>query len=102
MEFWLVVEAIAAIGADAVRNRPTHNVAEGVVVEVQVERDGIIEADIFVADRIAMQQAQIERDHAPVLTPDEKPRAIRHAAADLAEKFLRKFFEPKLRSVVHL
>ena len=50
VELGVVVERGAVVGGQALGERPGEDVAEGDEVEVQVERDGVVEAEVFVGN----------------------------------------------------
>src|SRR5262245_32170424 len=72
------------------------------MIEVQIERDRIVEAEIFGVKGIVLDHAHAERHHPPALTPDEEPGAVRHHASEGTEISLRQLLEMQRRSLVNL
>src|ERR1700716_3380588 len=100
MKLRIVVQAAAAKFLVAVGNGPRNDVAIRVVIEVQIKRDGIIEADILRVQRFSLQHAGRKRDDRTILAPDEEPNLVRHQSAEAAEILLGQLLEVQLRSVV--
>src|SRR5580704_7728533 len=57
VELGIVVQGAAMKPFVAVRDAPADQVAEGIVVQVQVERDLVIKTEILSMDRIALKKA---------------------------------------------
>ena len=51
VQFRIVVQGTAVEPFEAVRDSPANQVAEGIMVKVQLERDRIVEAEILGVDR---------------------------------------------------
>src|ERR1043165_8312422 len=64
VQFRAVAKAGARIGLQAIAERPVHDVAERVVVEAGADARLIVDADIFVADGVAVDRANAEGDRA--------------------------------------
>src|SRR5665213_2316757 len=86
----------------AVCDSPTNQVPERIVIKVQIERNFIIEAEVLGMDRIALENTRSEREHLPVLTPNEETAFVTHAVAETAEVRLGQFLEVQLRAVIDL
>src|SRR5579884_194101 len=93
----LVRERGAAVPAVAVPDAPVDDVAQRVEVEPELERDRVVETEILVVDRVAVEHAEAERDDATALTPDEEPDLLRQLPADTAEELRRQLLEPEAR-----
>src|SRR6185369_9569973 len=52
---------------------------------MQIQRDTVIEADAFVIDRVAANEAETERNDFAVLSPEKEPRVIRHSLSNGTE-----------------
>src|SRR5262249_54665138 len=102
MPFWIVVEAAAEKSFVAVGDSPFDDVVKQPIVKVELERDGVIEPHIFVADPVALHRAQGERDDLAFLTPDEKTDLIRNPVSDFAQEIPTKFFELQRRALEDL
>ena len=98
MPFGIVIEAAAVEPFVTVGDGPLDDVVKDAIVKVELERDGIIEAHIFVADAVALHGTQAERDDMAALTPYEKADLVRDPASDLAQEFSRELFELKRRA----
>ena len=72
------------------------------MVQVQVERDRIIKAEILPMDRISLQQARTEGDDLPVLPPDKETVLVTEAGAKAAEIILGQFLEVQTRPVINI
>src|ERR1700704_5181813 len=72
MELRVVVQGIAAVIFQSLLERPGNDVAQSIKVEMQIERDGIVQADALVINRSIMHQAKTERDDLALLAPDKK------------------------------
>src|SRR5438477_7242396 len=101
MELRIVVERAAAIKGQAVIDRPAQNVAQGVKIKMQIERDGIIQTEIFIVDRAVVHHTNAESNDAPIEPPDKKADSFRHELAELCQVFLGQLFEFHRRSLVH-
>src|ERR1700704_4459083 len=54
MQLRIVVQGIAAVIFQSLLERPGDDVAQSVKIEMQIERDGIIQADAFIINRVVM------------------------------------------------
>src|SRR5215469_13290485 len=77
----------------AICNRPSNHVSNRVVIEVQLQRDGIVETNVFGVYGVALGHAKGERNNSGVLPPNEEIDFIRHEAAQLREVAFGKFLE---------
>src|SRR5207253_7430291 len=102
MQFRIVVKRTAAVGAKALSDRPTDNVAHGVEIKMKIERDIVIEPEAFVVNRVAASETQTEGDDPVRFAPDEKARPLRHDLGDTAKKFFRQCFKFHWRPFVDL
>src|ERR1700730_3546250 len=69
---------------------------------MQIEGDIVIEAEAFVVNRVATNQAKTKGDDLVRLSPDEKAGALRHGLRDATEKFLRQGLKFHRRALVDL
>src|SRR6476646_5451860 len=95
MPLGVVVQTAAKEALVAVGDGPFDDVVEDAIIEIEVERDGVIESDVLVTDRVALHRAKTKSHDVVVLPPDEEADLVLHAPSDLAEKFLVEFFELK-------
>ena len=102
MQFRIVIERTAAVGAQPLVDRPTNHVAHRIKIKMQIERDIVIEAKAFIVNRVATDEAKTKRNNFSRLSPDEKTRPLRHGLRDSTKKFLRQRFEFHWRALVHL
>src|SRR5258708_5774580 len=102
MQLGIVVEAAAAEPFVPAGDPPAYEVAEGVMVQVQIERDRVVEAEILGVNRIALQDARTEGDDFPVLAPDKETNLVAYSAAETTKIRLGQPFEVQLRSMVDL
>src|SRR5436189_6089901 len=93
MELRLVVERAAPIALEALLDRPGEDVAQRVEIEMKIERDAVIEAEVVVIDDAVVHQGDAERHRLSVLAPDKKPRPIRHSLSETAEIVLGQALE---------
>src|SRR6476619_6542776 len=101
MQLRIIIERAAAIEGQAVINRPAQNVAQGVKIEMQIERDGIVQAEIFVVDRAVVHHANAESNNASIESPDKKVDTFRHELTELCQIFLGQLFEFHRRPLMH-
>src|SRR5579885_50912 len=101
MEFRIVIQRTAPKPPVAVGNAPADDIAEEVIVEAKIQRDAVIEPDIFGIDRIAVRHASREGDDLPAQTPQKKIDLVAHALAEFAEIVRRKLLERKIRALEH-
>src|ERR1700676_5095615 len=99
MQFWIVIQAAAAKLLVAVGDRPRDYVAIGVMVKVEVEGNGVIEADIFGVEGFSLNHADRKGDDPSVLPPDEESNLVRHQPAEAAKILSRQLLEVELRSI---
>src|SRR5262249_30388921 len=90
-------ERLAAVG-----HAPADHVARRVMINMQIERDVIIEPEIFAVKRIAFEHAQAERDGPAVLPPYEEAHLVGHAPAHLGEIGRRELLEMHARATIDL
>ena len=73
-----VIQWVAVVVFQSLLQRPRDNVAQRVEIQVQIERDAVIEPDAFIVDRVVTHQAKTECYDFATLPPDEEARSIRH------------------------
>src|SRR5438270_1207444 len=88
MQLRVVIERAAAIKGQAIIDGPAQNVAQRVKIKVEIERDRIVQTEIFVINRTIVHHANAEGDDAAVESPDKKTHALRHVLAELGKIFL--------------
>src|SRR5437763_12758628 len=69
MQLRIIVERAAAVEGQVAIDCPAQNVAQGVEIEMQVERDGIVVAEIFVENRPIVHQAHADRYEPAIESP---------------------------------
>src|SRR5215470_7396558 len=90
MPLRIVVEATAVKTFVTVGDGPFDDVVKDSIIKIELERYGIIESHIFVADVCVLHHAQPECDDPRVLAPDEKSDLVRHSAPEFAQELLGK------------
>src|SRR5438132_6427515 len=101
MQLRIVIERAATIKGQVIIDGPAQNVAQRVKIKVEIERDRIVQAEIFVVDRAIVHHANAEGDDAMIESPDEKADAFRHELAQLGKIFLGQLFEFHWRTLMH-
>src|SRR6476619_7403220 len=102
MELGLIIQRAAPVTFEPLGERPAEDVAQGVKVEMKIERHAVIQAEVIVVDRALMHERDAERNRLSLLSPDKKTDAIRHSTAEFAEIFLRQPLELHRRTFVDL
>lgn len=102
MQLRIVVERTAAITIEALFERPAKNVAQCVEIEMQIERDPVVEPEIIVVNCPVKNHAETKRDDFSALSPNEKARPLRHALAHAAKIFFGQSLELHGRSFMDL
>ena len=102
VQFRVIIEAAATKPLVTICNGPRDHVPNRVVIKVQVERNRVIEPDIFSKDRVSFDHAKGKCNGSPVLAPDEETDFVRHCVSKPAEIFFGQLFEMKLRAFVDL
>src|SRR3954465_15585314 len=72
MELRLIIQRTAAVTFEALGERPAQDVAQGMKIEMKIERHAVIQAEIIVVDRALMHERHAERNRLSVLAPDKK------------------------------
>src|SRR5205814_3749853 len=67
---------------------------------MQVERDGIVQSEIFRTEGISLQHAGAEGNEAATTPPKKKAHLVGHAPAQAAEIRLRQLLEPQVRFLI--
>src|SRR6267378_6873797 len=78
MQLRIIIKRAATIGRQPLLDRPSENVADGIKIEMQVQRDPVIEPEIFIVDGAVVDQANAEGNNTPIDSPDKKTSALRH------------------------
>ena len=100
MQLRLVIERAAHVPLHAVGDCPVDDVAQRVEVEIEIKRHRVVEAEVFVVDRVAVDHADAEGDRLSRLPPDEETRLVRHAFAEGVEEFFGQLLEVERRALV--
>src|SRR6185369_315339 len=95
MPLGVVIQTAAEEAFVAIGDGPFDDVVEDAIIEIEVERDGVIESDVLVTDCVALHRAKTKSHDVIVLPPEKEADLVRHAPSDLAEKFLGELFELK-------
>src|SRR5204863_685065 len=101
MQLRIVIERATTIKSQAIIDGPGQDVAERVKIKVEIERDRIVQAEIFVINRTIVYHANAERDDAAIESPDKKAHPFRHDLAELGKIFLGQLFEFHGRTLMH-
>src|SRR5258706_1202830 len=72
----IVIEGAADIPLQPARHAPRQEVAQRMKVQVQVECDAVVEAEVLVVERVAVHHAEAEGDGLPCLAPDEEAHLV--------------------------
>src|SRR5262249_21630158 len=72
------------------------------MIEVQIERDIVVEADVLRIEGVALHHACRKCDDPPVLAPEEEAHLVPNAAPQLAEIVFRQLLEVQLRALIDL
>src|SRR5437660_11789878 len=78
MQLRVVIERAATIEGQPILDRPPQNVPQRVKIKVEIERNGIVQAEIFVVDRTIVDHANAEADDAAIESADEKAHSFVH------------------------
>src|SRR5437588_12443372 len=81
MQLRVVIEWATTVEGQTVLDGPAQNVAQGIKVKMEFERNRIVQPEIFVVDGAVMHHAYAEGDDAAIESPDEKTNAFRHELA---------------------
>src|SRR5204863_7580175 len=85
MQLRVVIERAATIDGQPILDGPPQNDTQRVKIKVEIERNGIVEAEIFVVDRTIVHTANAEGDDVAIESPDEKTRAFGHELAEFCK-----------------
>src|ERR1700730_12768336 len=102
MQLRIIVQAAAAKPFVTFADSPADHVPNDVVVEMQVECNGVVEAHVLRVQRVSLHHAKAEGHQSVSATPREEPDVIAHSWAELAEKILGELLELHPRAVEHL
>src|SRR5438067_13891711 len=78
----VVIEGAATIEGQPILDGPRQNVPQRVKIKVEIERNGIDQAEIFVVDRTIVYHADDEGNDTAIESPDEKAHPFRHELAE--------------------
>src|SRR5436190_15219229 len=88
MQLRIVIERATTIKGQAIIDGPAQDVAERVKIKVEIERDRVVQAEVFVINRTIVHHANAEGDDAAIESPDEKTHPFRHKLAERGKIFL--------------
>src|SRR5205085_5568239 len=80
VKFWMIIQRAAPITLQTLRERPADDVAEGVEIQMEVQRDAVVEAEVIVIDGSVVHQGDAKGNRLSVLSPEKKAGAVRHAS----------------------
>ena len=78
----------ADTGVPPFADPPSDHVPNDIVIEMQIECNGVVEAHVLGVQRVSLHHAKAEGDQYVSATPREEPDLIAHSLAELAEKVL--------------
>src|SRR3979411_420025 len=87
---------------DPILQSPDNGVAPSDKIEMSIQRNGVIQADVIVPQDSIVNEDRGKGDDPSLLPPKEEPRTVRHSAGQFAEVCLREFFKFKFRSLKRL
>ena len=102
MQLGIIVQAAAAKPFVPIGDRPTDHIAKRIMIEVQVERDIVVEAYVLRIDRVTVYYTRCKRDDPAALPPKEETDLVPHPAPQIAEILLRQLLEVQLRTLINL
>src|SRR6516164_6367612 len=88
MQLRIIIEAAAAKPFISFADPPTDHVPDHIVIEMQVQSNGVIETDVLCIQRVSLHHAGAEGHKGVSATPCEKADLIAHSLAELAEEVL--------------
>src|SRR5438270_9151698 len=102
MQFRIVIERTADVGAQLLLDRPANHVAHCVKIKVEIERDGVIEPEALIVNCVATDQAKTERHDFSFDSPNKKARPFRHLVCNAENEFFAQIFKLHRRTFVDL
>src|ERR1700751_3023477 len=93
VQFGVIVQPAPVTPLVAICDRPTNHVSNGVVIEEQLQRDGIVETNVFGVYGVTLGHAKSERNNSSVLPPNKETNLVGHQAAQLREVAFGKFLK---------
>jgi hypothetical protein len=72
------------------------------VVEVELESDAVVEAQILGIHRVAVDDALAERDGLAIATPNKEPHSLRHHLPKSTKIIFRQLFKVQLRTSIDI
>src|SRR5205085_4674945 len=97
MQFRIVIERTTDVVAQLLLDRPADHVAHCVKIQMEIERDRVIEPEALIVNCIATDQTETEGDNLAFDSPNKKSRPFRHLACDADKKFFAQVFKLHLR-----
>src|SRR5262249_7721773 len=82
-------------------DRPADHVAKRIMIEVQVERDAVIEAYVLCIDRVTLYHACDKCDDPSALAPQKEASLVPHATPQFAEISLGQLLEMQFRALIN-
>lgn len=96
----IVVQRAGVVGLHAIAQAPLDDIAPRHKIQVQVQRDGVVQPETEIVNRAVVDEAEVESDDPFVLPPDEIVDAVRDALADQAEVFFVQFLKLEIGPLV--
>src|SRR6516225_338078 len=97
-----IAQACAHDRFEAVRDGPGNGGSHHVEVEMQFQRDGVVEPETFAVKRLALHHAKGKCDQLAILPPQKEAGLVGHTAADLTKIVFCQLLKPKFRSLEYL
>ena len=88
-----ITKGRASVLAQSIIHRPGEEIAQRDKVEVPIQCDGVVEAEILIIQDPVMNQADAARDETTVMAPEEKARAVWHLFAKARKELRRQSLE---------
>src|SRR5271157_6358983 len=102
LEFWSIAKAGAYDRPEAVRDRPGNDISHHGEVEMELQRNGVVEPQIFAVKRLSLHHAEGKCDQLPILPPQKEASLIGHSPSDFSKIRWRELLELQFRALEHL
>src|ERR1700730_18671870 len=102
MQLRVIIQRAANVFSQPLFHCPGEHVAQRVEIEMQVERDVVIEAETLIVNLSTVHETTTERDDLALLSPDEKSHTVGHLLAQAAKIILRQMLKLHGRALVDL
>src|SRR5947209_14512701 len=90
VQFYVVIKRSGLVNAQAILQCPVQNVAERDVIKIELVRDGIIQTDVVIVNRVPPNSAKTKGNRLTISAPDKIPDVSGHAEGCFNEVSLRK------------